>query len=245
MAQMQVHDGEPWGWRPAVLPGVALAALIIVGNVVTHFVRPDSLGTALAETILVDLLLYGALVVVVYVAGRDLADRYGGWGWTFGLQRPKWMDGAWVAAGVGMVLGGRVAVVLIANAATHGKAGQQAQNLTVHSRSPAVYAVIAVVVVLLAPVIEETVFRGLLLRTFMRRLGFWRAALLSSLVFAAFHTYQVDTLAGALTLAGVVFVLGLANCLLVRWSGRLAAGVFVHALFNGLAVVVLVIRNTG
>jgi hypothetical protein len=50
-------------------------------------------------------------------------------------------------------------------------------------------------------------------------------------------------LAGALTLAGGVFMLGLTNCLLVRWSGRLAAGIIVHGLFNGLAILVLVVTS--
>lgn len=243
MSQMRAHDAELWGWRPAVLPCAALAVLIVFGNLVTHLVTPHSFAAALTETIVLNMLLYGVLVTVIYFAGRDLARRYSGWGWALGLQRPKLMDAAWVAAGVGMVLVGRIAVVVIANMATHGKAGEESQNLSVHSTSPAVYAVLGVIVVLLAPLIEETVFRGLLLRTFMRRVGFWPAALLSSLIFAVFHTYQVGTLAGAITLAGVVFVLGLANCLLVRWSGRLIAGMIVHALFNGLAVVVLVVTN--
>jgi len=243
MSQMRVHDDAPWGWRPAVLPCVALAALIILGNAATHFITPHTFGEALAETIAVNLLLYSALVSVIWFAGRDLARRYSGWGWTFGLQRPRRIDGAWVAAGVGLVLVGRIVVVVIADLATNGRAGRQSQNLSVHSSSPAVYATLAVIVVLVAPVIEETVFRGLLLRTFMRRTGFWPAALLSSLIFAIFHTYEVDTLAGAVTLAGVVFTLGLTNCLLVRWSGRLSAGIIVHALFNALAVVALILTN--
>jgi membrane protease YdiL (CAAX protease family) len=243
MAQMRAHDPRPWGWRPAALPCVALAALIILGSLVTHLVRPHGFAAALAETIALNLLLYGALATVVYREGRELARRYSGWGWTFGLQRPKGMDAAWVAAGVGMVIGGRIVVGLIANAATHGRAVKESQNLHPHNSSVAVYIVLAVIVVVLAPLIEETVFRGLLLRTFMHRLGFWPAALLSSLIFALFHTYEVDTLAGAVTLAGVVFTLGMSNCLLVRWSGRLAAGMIVHGLFNGLAVLVLILTN--
>jgi membrane protease YdiL (CAAX protease family) len=83
-----------------------------------------------------------------------------------------------------------------------------------------------------------------MLRTLMRRWGFWPAALASSAIFALFHTYEVSTLAGAITLAGVVFTLGLTNCLLVRWSGRLAAGIMNHMIFNGLAILVLIFTNT-
>jgi membrane protease YdiL (CAAX protease family) len=241
MAQMYAHDPRPWGWQPVIVPCAAAMGLIVFGNVTTHFLDPHSFTAAVLETILLSVVLYGTLIAAIYYAGRDLAHRYSGWGWAFGLQRPRWIDGAWVAAGFGMVLLGRIAIVLIANALTSGQAGEESQNLTVHSTSPVVYTLLAVSVVLIAPVVEETLFRGLLLRTFMRRLGFWPAALVSTAIFAAFHTYQVATLAGALTLAGVVFVLGLTNCLLVRWSGRLAAGTILHALFNALAVVILIV----
>ena len=53
------------------------------------------------------------------------------------------------------------------------------------------YLVLGVIVVLIAPVVEETMFRGLMLRTLMRRWGFWPAALASSAIFALFHTYEV------------------------------------------------------
>jgi uncharacterized protein len=243
MDQMRAHDPAPWGWRPVVVPCVASVVLIVLGNVTTHVIKPHHVTGALLETVVLSAVLYGTLVAVIYYAGRDLARRYGGWGWAFGFQRPQWMDGAWVAAGIGMVFVGRIAVVLVANGLTNGRAAEESQNLSVHSTSPTVYVSLGLIVVFIAPLVEETLFRGLLLRTFMRRAGFWPAALGSSAIFAAFHTYQVDTLAGAVTLAAVVFVLGLTNCLLVRWSGRLAAGVMVHALFNGLAIVALVVTN--
>jgi membrane protease YdiL (CAAX protease family) len=210
---------------------------------VTNLITPHTFAQALALTITLNVVLYGALITVIYLAGRDLARRYAGWGWAFGFQWPRWMDGAWAVAGFGMSLIGRLVVGLIANAATNGAATKQAQNLGVHTTSTTVYVVLGVLVVLIAPLIEETVFRGLLLRTFMHRLGFWWAAVLSSGIFAVFHTYEVNTLAGAITLAGVVFVLGFTNCLLVRWSGRLAAGMIVHALFNGLALLLLIASN--
>jgi uncharacterized protein len=241
--RMRAHDPAPWGWRPVAVPCVAMVALIVFATVVQHLVTPSGFGTALALTIALNLALYSGLIAAIYYAGRDLARRYAGWGWTFGLQWPRWMDGAWAAAGVGMVFIGRIAVVLVADALSNGTAGSQSQNLTVHSHAAAVYAVLFVVAVLLAPFCEELTFRGLLLRTIMRKYGFWPAALASSAVFALFHTYEVGTFTGAATLAGVVFTLGLTNCLLARWSGRLAAGMIVHALFNALALVVLIARG--
>jgi uncharacterized protein len=243
MDQMRAHDPRPWGARPVVLPCAAFVVLIVFGNLVSNVITPHSFAQALTLTIVLNIVLYGALVAVIYFAGRDLAHRYAGWGWAFGLQWPRWIDGAWAVAGIGMTLLGRLVVGVVANELTHGAATRQAQNLGVRTHSTTVYVVLGVLVVLVAPLIEETVFRGLLLRTFMHRLGFWWAAIISSTIFALFHTYEVSTLAGAITLAAVVFVLGITNCLLVRWSGRLAAGMIVHAVFNGLAVLILIASN--
>ena len=88
-------------------------------------------------------------------------------------------------------------------------------------------------------------FRGLMLRTFMRRLGFWTSAALSTALFAALHAPQVDTLAGALTLTASVGVLGLCNCYLVRITGRLTPGIMVHATYNALAVALVLALTTG
>lgn len=240
---MRQHDARPWGWRPVVLPCVGLVVAIVAGAAATHFAHPHGFAAALATTIVVTALLYAVLVASIVYAGRDLARRYSGWGWTFGLQRPKPMDFAWLAAGFGMAFGGRIVVGILANALDR-NALKQSQNLVVHSHSITVYLALGVIVVLVAPVVEELMFRGLMLRTLMRRWGFWPAALLSSAIFAVFHTYEVDTLAGALTLAAVVFTLGLSNCLLARWSGRLAAGIMNHMLFNGLAILVLILLNS-
>ena len=122
---------------------------------------------------------------------------------TFGLRRPRWIDLAWITAGIGMVFASRIVVGVIAVLAAGRKALDQAQNLELHTDRVAVYVLLAVVVVGLAPVIEETVFRGLLLRTFQRRIGFWPAALASSAIFAGFHLYEVSTLAGAAVLGAI------------------------------------------
>jgi uncharacterized protein len=55
-----------------------------------------------------------------------------------------------------------------------------------------------------APAVEELMFRGLLLRALMTRFGFWPAAIVSTGIFAAVHTYEVNTLVGAVTLAGAI-----------------------------------------
>ncbi len=134
----------------------------------------------------------------------------------------------------------RIPVAEIANELTHGHAIADSRNLQVNNTSTTVIAVLVFFTVLCAPVIEETMFRGLFLRVVMNRAGFWPAAVISSVVFGLFHTYEVSTVDGAITLFASVAVLGLVNCHLVRVTTRLAPGMLSHATINAIAVAVIV-----
>jgi membrane protease YdiL (CAAX protease family) len=79
-----------------------------------------------------------------------------------------------------------------------------------------------------APVTEEALFRGLLLRGFTRRWGRWPALVLSSALFALFHLNVWQ--------AVPAFVAGLYLGGLFLATGSLWAPVVAHAVFNGLPV---------
>ena len=81
-----------------------------------------------------------------------------------------------------------------------------------------------VVVVVLAPVVEELVFRGFLVNRWGRRLGLPAGILLSSTAFAVLHVHWVG-----------LFVFGLVMCLLYSSTGSLRAPIVAHALNNGTA----------
>ncbi len=85
--------------------------------------------------------------------------------------------------------------------------------------------------VVIAPIAEEIFFRGVLFMGLWRRLGsFWWAAVLSSLAFAAVHP---TLLGGLLPLMGV----GIVACVLLRETGSLIPCVVMHAVYNGLLLV--------
>jgi membrane protease YdiL (CAAX protease family) len=92
-------------------------------------------------------------------------------------------------------------------------------------------AAIGVGVVLVAPVVEELFFRGLLLGTMRSRWGTGTAAVVSSLFFAATH-FQPLQFAG-LTLAGLVFAAAVVR------TGRLGSAIAVHIGFNATTFVAL------
>jgi uncharacterized protein len=101
---------------------------------------------------------------------------------------------------------------------------------------------------------EELIFRGGLLGFYGRRHSFWRAALMSSLVFGLWHVLPAvgsvssnaagetlsSTAARAAGVAGTVVATGAAGmvfCWLRKRSGSVLAPAITHAALNGLAVI--------
>lgn len=242
--QNQREDARSWGVLPWLGPLLTLAALIVAGNLLHAFAIPRS---GVGRTIgIVALDIGGELVLLVALLGfgRSIAGRNGGWRAAFGLDRVRRSDWLPWITGFGFVFIGRNVVSLLAQLLSGGRAAAQASNVQLSHPGPLSITVLALTAVVLAPVAEEFMFRGLLLRTFLRRLSFWPAALLSTALFGLFHVYEVHTLLGAVTLALEVAVLGLCNCYLVRITGRLTPGIMVHATFNALALVVAVVAAT-
>jgi membrane protease YdiL (CAAX protease family) len=94
-------------------------------------------------------------------------------------------------------------------------------------------AVLALPVVVLAPIFEELLFRGLYFHAFEAR-GARDAIVLSATLFAVVHflTYSKAPLAVL-----PVFVVGLANGWLRARTGSIEPGITSHAVFNALGLV--------
>jgi membrane protease YdiL (CAAX protease family) len=92
-------------------------------------------------------------------------------------------------------------------------------------------ALLVLLVVIGAPIVEELFFRGLLLRALRRRYGPVPAIALSAALFGLAHFEPLQTIA----LAAFGAVLGW----LAERSGRLGPGIFAHCAFNLATVVVL------
>ena len=100
-----------------------------------------------------------------------------------------------------------------------------------------------VAAVVLAPVTEELVFRGVLLRSFenhSRRL----AMVVTAAIFSAVHILGLDPdrlLASAVVVLPPIFVLGLVLAWLTLRTKRLGPAIFLHSGWNLLAAVVLLL----
>ncbi len=92
---------------------------------------------------------------------------------------------------------------------------------------------IGALVVIAAPLAEETLFRGFILQGLARRMPFWPAAILTSGAFALAHVWWQLFLP--------VFVLGLAFAWLFWRTGSLWAPIAAHATINATSLVVTLV----
>lgn len=87
-------------------------------------------------------------------------------------------------------------------------------------------ALLAALYFCLVAVVQEGVFRGWALRVLTRRLGFWAAAIITSLAFAAIHVFAPGQNGMGLVAMGLF---GLAMCAAVRSFGTLWWAIGFHA----------------
>ncbi len=107
---------------------------------------------------------------------------------------------------------------------------REARELTNLARGPAL-ALLAVGLVIGAPLVEELFFRGLLLRALDRRYGARWAVFVSAVAFGVAHFQPLQLL-------GLV-VFGILLGLLAHHRGRLGPCLVAHATFNAITVVLL------
>jgi membrane protease YdiL (CAAX protease family) len=95
-------------------------------------------------------------------------------------------------------------------------------------------------VAVVAPVTEELMFRGVLLRG-LSRLSASRSMWLSAIIFALFHVFSLtgDLVRGLLLTLPPFLIIGLILARITQRRGRLGPAIFIHSGFNLLALVVL------
>ena len=85
----------------------------------------------------------------------------------------------------------------------------------------------AIMAIGFAPFAEEYLFRGLLFRALDREWGGWRAVVGGAAFFAIYHPPLSWLPVG---------LLGAANCLLFKKTGRLAPAVLLHMVYNAVVL---------
>ncbi|WP_354500209.1 type II CAAX endopeptidase family protein [Mycetocola sp. 2940] len=225
-----------WSIRDAVA-GFALAVLL-VGLVGTQALRawPPSAEWQVALSYLAAWLpMLGAVLVASYLHGRrSLALDFG--------LRFSWLD---ILYGLTLGFFLRSIVTLIEILGYGGPAGGAVRFGPVDYNL--VWMLLAVVApILVAPVIEELFFRGLLQRSVLNaskssirgssRFPMVLAVAMSSITFAVVHMLQTGGGAQTVVVGLATLILGIGLGTLAAITGRLGGAIIAHIVFNGLGV---------
>jgi membrane protease YdiL (CAAX protease family) len=224
-----------WSALEGLLALGALLLLVALGLALGFLLQgADAARAVLAQSLVLDGL--GLLLLDAYLrrTGRT-------WGSAFGLSRqlaPSGLRSAffgYLALMPLLVTSALVYHVLLV-AFGYTPTLQDVALLLSEPSGPVTAVLLAFFAVVLAPVFEECLFRGIGLPLLTRHLGIGPAILLTSLAFAAIHAHLPSLV--PLTVVAVGFSVG------YLYSGSLWVPIAMHALFNAVNLGVLVwVRN--
>jgi membrane protease YdiL (CAAX protease family) len=224
-----------WG-LPQFFVGLAVFVVIIAAmNLLALALPRGAQGPLLFVAVLVG---YGALFGSL---ARDFGLRF----------RP--ID---LLIGLGIGLAAKIVGVIVAVPLVGLSGGTPTSNVPLQNDLVWIVLNTVVATTLVAPIVEELFFRGLLLRAVRNGILRGRAThprteppspsrvrsallgsvLISSAAFMLVHLYQAPDLATLFVLGSSTLILGLVNAVLATRTGRLGPGIVAHAVFNGLAL---------
>ncbi|HEX2903870.1 MAG TPA: CPBP family intramembrane glutamic endopeptidase [Jatrophihabitans sp.] len=247
-----VAESPDTGWSIWLGLAPMLALIVVIAGVAAlgtalHGWRPSELTRWFLLP--VEVLHYAAALVVIVIMGRTVRRTSGGWQRAFGWGKVKLIDPLLGIGGAVAEFIARIAVGLVLFILIPALRGKTEANVSLHGKSTTAIVLILILAVLIAPPIEELIFRGVMLRAFMKRLPatrlgpFWPAAILSSFLFAALHLYEVHSIAAMVLLFASIFTFAIGQCLLLRWTGRLATTISAHAVSNLAAALLTLATN--
>lgn len=224
--------------HPSLPVGAAVGALVVLvlsllggKTLVDWLVRYD--WPVLLYVVLLATVGYGPSVLWgVYVRRRWGQRRLASLGWRFRWSDLGWGPLTWLAAvGTQLVMG---AIVLVLDIPLSSNVDSAADL----DADRAYLVATLVTAVIAAPIIEELVFRGLVMRGLLSRM---RAPLAIALQGVLFGVAHVDPVRGwgniglAFVLSGVGVAFGVSAFL----TRRLGPTVFAHAIFNGVVLAIV------
>lgn len=252
--ELRYYDGRGWtqhtatSTRPAAGPHPTLPIQAALGAVAVLTASLLSARLLTANIVRFDLpiIVYVVILAVVaygpslwwchFAAGRwGSGDRRADLGLHLRWADTGWGPVVWLSAVAGQIA--MVAIVTVLQIPLSGNV-EDVRDVDLDRTYLVVTAITAVVA---APIVEEIVFRGVILRGFLSRMPWVIAVIAQGLLFGAAH---VGTASGAgnvglaLVLGGVGVVFGGAAYLLRRIGPTIVA----HAIFNGVVLLVVLTR---
>jgi CAAX protease family protein len=105
--------------------------------------------------------------------------------------------------------------------------------------SPINFAILLISIIVIAPILEEFLFRAVLFNYFKKYFSRFLAITFSSLIFALIHYSQAQKLAN-ITILSSLFILGCFLCFLYEKQRSITAPIFLHATFNLISILNLI-----
>ena len=236
-------DNPPWGvvtamlvWAGSILLLVFIPSLIILPYILYGHTgaRIENTGQLLNDpvavllsvlsTIPVHILTLGLVWAVVTGLGKRPFWRTLGWSWSSNV-------GPWtsICAAVVVLVAGGVLTWMVG--------GEPTEIDQIVSSSTAARISLALLATLTAPLVEETVYRGLLYSAFQRVTGMSWAIVIVAFLFALVHVYQYRHNLGVIA---AISIFSLSLTFMRAYSGRLLPCYVMHLVFNGLQSLVIV-----
>jgi membrane protease YdiL (CAAX protease family) len=214
-----------WAWPATVVGQVLIGTFVVAARGAPRHYQADAVDIAV---ITAGSAVLTVLLLRTFVVNRGRGSLFADLGFTVRIA-----DWPWLAAGVLLQVAALGMVALIE--AVAGSEPKQEVVKAIQHSGTAARVLGAVAVVVFAPVAEELLFRGLLLRGLLRRLGAGAAVLVGGITFAAVHLIDPSS---ASLLAPLALVGVLSGILAVR-TGDLSRSILLHAGFNLLSAVLL------
>jgi len=226
------HLAPLWGWRDLALflPFAFLAlflanVLVVVGYMVMkglagrpydlHEVQTNPVFVLVLQIIL-HALLFGFLYLLVVVYHRKPFWR------SFKLRKPTRREVlAYIAAGLAVAIGVQLAPTLI----------PEKENFPLQQMftSPQVALALGLFATLIAPFMEELIFRGFIFSIFERQVGMVFAIVGSAVLFAALHIPEYQ---GAWNHLLMIFLVGIVFSVVRGVTGSLTPSIIIHFAYN-------------
>lgn len=214
-----------------------LTSVLHRGVVKLHLVSEgnDEISAVFIQGILFQL---GALLAIAHFTRRHKSS----WSGAFGMTLPGLKQA--VGQGIGCYIGIMPVIVvtsilyqLFLYVAGYPVTMQDVVALFMEPHSAWSLLLLLLMAVVLAPLAEEMLFRGILMPALMKKTGTGAAVAISSALFALSHMH--------LPSLAPIFVLSLALSLLYIYSGSLWSAIMLHAVFNGVSIGILVLVCSG
>jgi membrane protease YdiL (CAAX protease family) len=221
------------GWRVGDAI-VAVLAGLVTGAAAQALLGFDELTVMGVFGVVIPAQSLGTLLALAAIVRARSLDAAGSLGLT---AEPRDLTGLLVGAGLQVLLTSITGIVLqlLEQAGVGEVPEQEVVQLAGDALSAAERTVVMIGSVVLAPLVEELVFRGVLLRAVLARWGERAAVYATAGVFGAFHLVDPN----AVVAVPALVIVGIVLARQVIRTGRLARAFLTHVGFNLVSIVAL------